>query len=390
MRVSVLFYVQHLLGIGHLARASLIALALKRQGLEVVLVLGGPPVPGFPDPSLEAVQLPPVKMGAGGFSELAGPDNRPVSSEYLARRRDRLLAIFQERRPDVVLLETYPFGRRQMRFELEPLLELALRAPWRPLIASSVRDILQEGRKPQRLAEARNTLKAMFGLVLVHGDPEFVPLEATFPPAGEVAHLIRYTGIVTGPVPELIGEPFDVVVSAGGGAAGLALMRAAREALSTSALSTRRWCFITGPNLPEAERTAIFGNLPEDAVATAHRRDFRALLAAAKLSVSQAGYNTVADVLQAGCRAVLVPFSAGGETEQSRRAAALQSRGLARVISEAELSGPLLAAKIEQAMALDPPSRAWRPRLDGAETCGPLLIEALSKARREKLPSAGR
>ena len=40
----------------------------------------------------------------------------------------------------------------------------------------------------------------------------------------------------------------------------------------------------------------------------------------AGLSISQSGYNTVCDVLQAGCRAIYVPFAAGGETEQTVRA----------------------------------------------------------------------
>ena len=43
--VDVLFYVQHLLGIGHLRRASVLAAGLRRAGLTVVLVTGGPPVP---------------------------------------------------------------------------------------------------------------------------------------------------------------------------------------------------------------------------------------------------------------------------------------------------------------------------------------------------------
>ncbi len=40
MQTRVLFYVQHLLGIGHLVRASRIATALARR-FEVLLVVGG-------------------------------------------------------------------------------------------------------------------------------------------------------------------------------------------------------------------------------------------------------------------------------------------------------------------------------------------------------------
>lgn len=44
------------------------------------------------------------------------------------------------------------------------------------------------------------------------------------------------------------------------------------------------------------------------------------------------------DVLQVGCRAVYVPFAAGGETEQTARAERLERLGLAAWIAEAELT----------------------------------------------------
>ena len=44
----VFFYVQHLLGIGHLARASRVADALVADGFDVTIVTGGTPVAGFP------------------------------------------------------------------------------------------------------------------------------------------------------------------------------------------------------------------------------------------------------------------------------------------------------------------------------------------------------
>ncbi|MBC6416218.1 MAG: hypothetical protein GDA47_00105 [Rhodospirillales bacterium] len=42
-KADVLLYVQHLLGIGHLKRAALIARAAARQGLKVVVASGGMP-----------------------------------------------------------------------------------------------------------------------------------------------------------------------------------------------------------------------------------------------------------------------------------------------------------------------------------------------------------
>ena len=81
------------------------------------------------------------------------------------------------------------------------------------------------------------------------------------------------------------------------------------------------------------------------------REDFPSLLAGAELSVSQAGYNTVCDILRAGCRSLLVPFSAGGETEQTARAERLARLGLATSLPETGLTGELLCAAITKALA---------------------------------------
>jgi predicted glycosyltransferase len=69
----------------------------------------------------------------------------------------------------------------------------------------------------------------------------------------------------------------------------------------------------------------------------------------ALVSVSQAGYNTIQDVLGARTPAVLVPFAAAGETEQATRAAKLAARGLAEVVDERDLAPPALAAALERA-----------------------------------------
>ena len=236
MSPSALVYVQHLLGIGHLARASLIAEAMRKAGWRVKLAIGGPPVPGFPGNEVETVALPPLKAGPDGFSQLVDLAGQPVGEAWLARRRDQLLAAFASFRPHILLIEAFPFGRRQMRFELEALLERAKASDWAPVVACSVRDIVQEGRKPGRDRETVEALKRWFDLVLVHGDPALIPFDASFPLAQEIAAMTRYTGLVTGEAGALDGPPFDVVVSAGGGAAGARLMRAALGALPVSKL----------------------------------------------------------------------------------------------------------------------------------------------------------
>lgn len=368
----IFFYVQHLLGIGHLARASRIAAALVEAGAEVTMVTGGLPVAGFPGPGVAHVALPPVQSADHGFSGLADAAGRPVDQAFLDARRDALLAAFHAVDPHAVITEAFPFGRRQMRFELLPLLEAARGR----LLFCSLRDILQEKTKPGRDAETVAILRDHDIRVLVHGDPGFARLADSFPLADQIADRVTHTGLVAPPPPIPAGDAFDIVVSAGGGAVGGALNRAAAGALAD--LPGLRMLLLTGPNLPEAERRAI-PPLPNLTV-EAFRPDLAGLLVAARVSVSQAGYNTVCDVLQAGCRAVLVPFAAGGETEQTARATRLAARGRAVVVAEADLSAPRLAAAIRDSLAA-PLAAGPPPALDGAARTARLIMELAATAR---------
>lgn len=373
----VLFYVQHLLGIGHLARASRIAAALVADGFDVTVVTGGVAVPGFPGPGVATVELPPIASDQG-FSGLTDPSGRPVDDAFKARRCDLLLKALADTRPDIVVIEAYPFGRRQMRFELLPLLDAIAAKNPKPLLVTSIRDILQERVKPGRNEETVDILNRHFDLVMVHGDPQFASLGDTFPLASSIKCEIAYTGMVAAPPAAPSPERYDIVVSAGGGAAGRLLVETAVAAARSSATG-RRWCLITGPNLPQTDFDAVMAAAPASLEIFRFRKDFPSLLAAAGLSVSQAGYNTVCDVLQAGCRAVYVPFAAGGETEQTVRAERLERLGLSVAIPETELTPQRFAEAIERQLAMPkPPSHALD--LDGARKSAAILRGLLEKS----------
>lgn len=377
--MKALIYVQHLLGIGHLARVSRIAAALAAAGHHVTLASGGVPVEGFPKAGVKLVQLPPIRSRDAAFSALVDADDLPIDDAFKAGRRDRLLAEFDALQPDVLLIEAFPFGRRQMRFELLPLLERAKTAARPPLIASSVRDILQENRKPGRAEETLGLVREFFDLVLVHGDPRFARLEDTFPAASQIAGRIAYTGLVAG---EAASSPdrFDVVVSAGGGIVGHKLIATAVEIAAPLAAQLPRWCLIAGPHFPAAERARLETALPAGVTLETFRSDFPGLLANAKLSISQAGYNTVCDILRAHCRAVLIPFAAGGETEQSERAYRLEKLGMATMVTEEQLSPESLTLAIRQA----PAPAAHGINLEGARETARLIAEHLAARQRTR------
>ncbi len=349
MRVA--FHVQHLLGIGHHRRAEFLTRALMSQGVDVTVLAGGLPVPDEDWGGADIVRLPAARASDVTFKSLVDEAGKPVDDAWRSRRKAALLAAVAAAKPDVVLLEGFPFARRQFRFELLPLLEwVAVQTP-RPLVATSIRDILVAKPDPARVAEVVATVRRSIDHVLVHGDPAVIPLDATFPGAAKIADRVVYTGFVTNTTPPPApGDRRSVVVSVGGGAVGAELLLAACGARALSRARFLPWRLLTGPMMPEAQVAAIQAAAPPGVTVERHRADFRQLLAQTVLSVSQAGYNTVLDLLQTRPRMVLVPFAAGDESEQTIRAQLLADKGLATVVPEAGLTPEKLAAAVDEAL----------------------------------------
>ena len=145
----------------------------------------------------------------------------------------------------------------------------------------------------------------------------------------------------------MVGE--ELLVAAAGAAPAIAR----RLALSTT--------LILGPFLPAAARARVRAAARRAGADVVDQvDDLCAEIAAATVSVSQAGYNTTMDVLRAGRPAVVVPFAAPGEDEQTRRADRMARLGIWRSVSPAALTAATLADAVVAA-ADDEPTR---PRLD--------------------------
>ncbi|WP_332682090.1 glycosyltransferase family protein [Bosea sp. (in: a-proteobacteria)] len=381
MSRRVLIGVTHLLGIGHLVRARHLARALAQAGYEVTLASGGMP-DGKAQSGYRLVQLPPVRAEGTDFRNLLDAAGAAVTPERLAARREGLAALASEIRPDIVITEHFPFGRRQLAAEFLALIEAARAADPRALVLASIRDVLVAPQRAERLAETAQRVAGLFDGVLVHGDRNFLPLEASWPVTPAIATKLIYTGYLAQPssraqrsdpgisapdAPGLLrcarnGGEGEILVSGGGSAAALPLFEAALAAAHL--LPHRRFHLLVGQGVTEARFESLRRTASGNARVERARPDFPALLHACALSISQAGYNTVLDLVQARRPALLVPFDEGNETEQALRAAALERAGLARISPRG--AGPqALATIIEAGLAQAQPA-PLAVDLDGA------------------------
>ena len=232
-----------------------------------------------------------------------------------------------------------------------------------------MRDLLQPN--PAREAEALERVERYFDRLLVHGDPRVARLDLTFSKTKALAGKLHYTGYVVEEAHSMgnAGEG-EVLVSAGGGAVGRRLLETAIQARPLTSLRDRTWRILAGLSF---ERLQADWEVKTSIVERA-RNDFTLRLKNCVLSVSQAGYNTVLETLQARARAVLVPFAGGAESEQTLRARLLADRGLVQVVEEGDLTAATLAAAIDRA-AVGPRPAPGTIDLGGALRSAALLRE---------------
>lgn len=380
--MKALFHVQHLLGTGHVVRAAAIARALLARGVEVTLVTGNTLPATLDTTGLAIEELPPMRAADARFSRYVTTDGREVDDAFRNDRADRLTWLVAATAPDLFLTETFPLGRRQFAFELFPALEVASTLPRPPLIAASVRDILV---RKQEIAKERwmaDVARAFYDVLLVHSDPAFVRLEDSFPFADEVAPMVRYTGYVHTPserVPPDGDGDGEVIVSCGGGPVGYRLLEAALRARAHARKATGPWRILVSAEHGAHRLADLQGRAGSGTIVEAARQDFPGLLHRAAVSVSQAGYNTVLDVLSAGCATVLVPFAEEGETEQMQRAQILAERGMAELVTEDAVTPERLAAAADRALDIAPPDVMLRT--DGAAASAEILIDEMTRRK---------
>jgi len=372
MTLRVLFHVNHLWGIGHFTRVAAIANAVAEAGGEAAVLAGNSPLAPRLDPGVRLVSLPVIRSPDPTFARLVDAEGQSVAAGLWDERRRMIEEAFQDRW-DVVVTETFPFGRRKLAEELLHLIAAA--KSQHAKIVASIRDLPTAPADTRRLGECAQRLRRHYDAVLVHGDPTVIPLQDVWP--GEIPVLTLMTGYVAARAAAPSGVRRGVVVSAGGGGDAAPLLSAAMIARRTAQLPDMPWTFIAGglaaPDfIDELRQQAEPGDAVFESV-----DDLPARLAAAELSVSRGGYNTVIETIAAGTRAVVVPFSPEGEPEQALRAQHFAAAGWVQHLPEGALSAATLAGACARALAMPPPDPSALA-LDGAAHSAALLARIAS------------
>lgn len=384
--MKIIFYCQYVWGMGHLFRSIEIARALA--GHEVVLVAGGREIDIRLPQHVKLVRLPGFYMDEQ-FTTLIAADSNQGVEDIQRQRRQMLLALFARHKPDLLVVELYPFGRTLFGFELEPLLDAIRQGRFGKVkVVCSLRDILVE-KRDQKAYEARvlNHLSAHFDLLLIHSDPELMPLDETFSRVHDIPLPVIYTGFVAQKAKPGAGKRLRreleigageklIVASAGGGRSGYALLSNLSQAVGRLPDSKKiRLAMFAGPFREEREFKKLSAHSSKRVRVRRFTTRFLDYLSAADLSVSLAGYNTCMNLLVTRTPALVYPYLR--QREQPLRVAKIKNYLPLKILQDRDLSPDRLGKHIQQMLRESRPSDGVPLNLDGAENTARYLNEQI-------------
>lgn len=358
-----MFYCQHILGMGHLIRSMEIVRGLTDE-FEVCFVNGGEVIQGFqPPPLVRVINIPAIKTDTE-FRQLQPVDSHYSLGDVKVIRQQQLLVALKAFKPDVLMVELFPFGRRRFSFELIPLLEQA--RDLNAKIVCSLRDIIVTKQDKSRHEDKIiQLLNQYFDQLLIHGDPSLHPLEESFSRVDEVTCEVCYTGYVvqnsknnrltiTDQISLGKQEPM-ILVSVGGGRFGHELLQSVIQAahLLEGHIPHHIQLF-SGPFIPEETFWELKHAARDLNNIYIHRYtpNLLAYMQKSDLSISMAGYNTTMNILTTGVRAMMLPFAGNDDREQTMRVSRLEQLGRVKQLYPEDLEpqrlAHLLMAQLQQ------------------------------------------
>lgn len=391
--MKIIIYCQHVLGVGHFFRTLEIANALEKEDL--ILVTGGDQLnvdlPGY----IRHVELPPLMMDPN-FSGLHPADIGQDLEAIKHQRSEKLLNLMRQEKPDIFLVELFPFGRKAFKFEMVPVLEYIQSHPGMSCkVICSLRDILVE--KPEKQLYETRVIQALdrwFDQVIIHSDPSLIRLDTTFDRIDEIKIPLSYTGFITPqPRPEEIQRirktyGIDksgqlIVASIGGGNVGGRLLKSTADAFNQlENRPDRKLLIFTGPYLKEREKSFLNSINSEKIHVQEFAKEFVSVLGAADLSVSMAGYNTCMNIIAAKVPALVWPFDQN--REQKDRVSKLEQIFPIQRLTDEDLAPKRLGRLMEK--YLDKSVYEFKDLIDisGAENTAALIRENLIRVKRNE------
>lgn len=347
-------------GLGHVRIMLGVGSALAHRLPEdtVLLLTGSNHVSGASLPeTMDFVKLPSMPH-RGLYVDLPGAASPPSDfKEVLYFREQVAYSTITAFNPDLLVVDHAPGGL--FRELARSLAWIGTHAPTTKR-ALLMRDITFGTEQTKAIWSAEGAYPLMdnfYDRILVYGSQEVFDPIAEYGMSAAAAAKTEFVGYLTPRAARRtpdqvrhdlgIGNARLIAVSAGGGADGMAVLKAFVAGFAAHAPADVVAYVVTGPMMPAKDEAALRSaadGLPNLRLVS-YDDDFLGITQAADVVVGMGGYNSMTEAVFCGKRAVTVPRVPGPE-EQVLRVHRFDERGLLRAVLPSDLSSETLWAAV--------------------------------------------
>ncbi len=354
---NILMYSHDTYGLGHIRRTMSIAGHLRASDVNVLILTGSPIAGRFPFPeNVDFVRIP-------GMIKQTNDEYRSLSiridPEHALNIRKAIIgATTRTFRPDLFIVDKEPLGLKK---EVLPTLQWLKEHSPATRTVLGLRDIMDDRetvRADWRHKDVYRHLEELYSEIWVYGRQEIYDAaeEYALPPA--IRSKLHFTGylprrVASGKAAAKTRKKFCVgrgewmiVVTAGGGGDGYAMMETYLAMHEEKEMNGIRSVLITGPFMPRQQRRQLARRArPFRVKVVPFYPRMEEVFAAADLVVSMGGYNTVCEILSQKTPFLIIPRETP-RREQLLRATAFRRQGLVDFLPWPELGVDSLHARI--------------------------------------------
>jgi predicted glycosyltransferase len=322
-------------GVGHLARCSSIAQALRAIA-HVTMFSGGRPIKGYLPPSgVDFVQLPPIRWDTAANAS-AVPVDPGYSMAETERMRSKLLVDSYLRiRPKIIVIEYFHFAPQRFGKTLDELFEIINQEQERPIIICSTRTYPmrpQDANANSDAARINEGLRKNFSCVFHHADPRFFPLTSlgSYLQSALSGMRVWQTGFIRRPLPQRDANgraSSGLLLTVGGGSAfGAGLLKRWIRAAKAGSPDLFPVNAVCGPLMNVDDLKLVREEQDEKVRVHDWVANMDELVSSSRAVVCLGGYNTLVEALS--LRKPVLAFPHGQLGDQAFQVNALHSQGM--------------------------------------------------------------
>jgi predicted glycosyltransferase len=364
---KIVLYSHDTFGMGNIRRTLLLSqeFITKYPGASILIITGSPMIHAFRIPKgIDYIKLPCLDRLE---AEQYAPRYLHGCPEEVKETREAIVKESVLRfNPDLMVVDKRAAG---VDGELLPTL-YALRENGRHTkLVLGVRDILDEPERTRKVLASNGSFHVIdefYDEVWIYGSKSIFDTAKEYAFPESVVRKTFYCGYLKRPTvsAERTEGPPRILVTTGGGGDGSDIIEAYLTGLSSLPRNVAlRTTIIFGPQMPQPRRLELLRRF--DYMADVNFLEFEADIAnryaESDVVISQAGYNTVCELLSFSRKAILVPRSEPVR-EQLIRSRLLAARGFFEFIEPQDLTPETLISKVLE--ALNSPSQAKAAMLD--------------------------